>query len=69
MMDAETRDKLWRAVRDLGFARDLFFIRFNGAGRDTDLRDALLEMEAYVKDALALVMEPEKKGGKEVRHG
>lgn len=62
-MDADVRDKLWRAMRDLGFARDLFFIRFNGAGRDSDLRDALLEMEACVRDALALV------SGEEVRHG
>lgn len=65
-MDDETRDKLWRAVRDLGFARDLFFIRFNGAGRDTDLRDALLEMEACVRDALELVMGEE---GKEENNG
>ena len=66
MMDDETRDKLWRVMAELGRARDRFFIHFSGAGRDVDLRDALLEMEACVRDALELVMEPEddRKEGK-----
>lgn len=66
MMDDETRDKLWRAMRDLGRARDRFFIHYSGAGRDTDLRDELLVMEAAVKRALELVMGEE---GKEENNG
>lgn len=66
MMDDETRDKLWRVMAELGRARDRFFIHYSGAGRDTDLRDELLVMEAAVKRALELVMEPEddRKEGK-----
>ena len=54
-MDDETRDKLWRVMAELGRARDRFFIHFSGAGRDTDLRDELLVMEAAVRRALDLL--------------
>ena len=65
-MDDETRDKLWRVMAELGRARDRFFIHFSGAGRDTDLRDELLVMQAAVRRALLLLMEEE---GKEVSRG
>ena len=79
MMDDETRDKLWRVMAELGRARDRFFIHFSGAGRDVDLRDELLVMEAAAKRALALLdvpctmydvpcknsaAEPQEKGGR-----
>lgn len=57
-MDAEKRDKLWRVMAELGRARDRFFIHFSGAGRDVDLRDELLVMEAAAKRALALLDVP-----------
>lgn len=65
-MDAETRDKLWRVMAELGRARDRFFIHYSGAGREVDLRDELLVMEAAVKRALELLMGEE---GKEENNG
>ena len=58
IMDADNRDKLWRVMAELGRARDRFFIHYSGAGRDVDLRDELLVMEAAAKRALALLDVP-----------
>ncbi len=54
-MDAEIKHRLWVIMQDMGRARDRFFIHYSGAGRDTDLRDELLVMEAAAKRALALL--------------
>lgn len=51
-MTEQEKDKLWAIMRDMGMARDRFFVYFSGAGRDVDLRDELLKMEASVKQAL-----------------
>lgn len=65
-MDAEMRHELWLAMAEMGRARDRFFIHYAGAGREVDLRDELLVMEAAVKRALELLMGEE---GKEENNG
>ena len=49
------KDKLWAIMRDMGMARDRFFVYFSGAGRDVDLRDELLKIEEYAKLALEVL--------------
>ena len=81
-MDADVKQKLWVIMQDMGRARDRFFIHYSGAGRDTDLRDELLVMEAAAKRALALLggrwtmddvrcenSAPAAQDREEVRHG
>lgn len=55
-MTDEEKDKIWLCMTRLGKAHDDLNYFLGGTGRDTDIRDALLEMQNHVRDALNVVM-------------